>query len=180
MNPALNRIWQRIRRTVPPYALLALALLLVCAGIAPWLMALEEQADQLRAEIDLAHQSKRQDKTKVIRTVPLAEQVEEFVNALPPTNQTTDDMEQVFKIAKANQISLIKGDYKLTRSAGDPLTHYTATIPIHAPYLAIRNFSAELLDTLPHVALDELRMNRVNADDTALDSEIRLSFVYRR
>jgi len=180
MNRTMASLWQRVRRIVPPYTLFALALMMVSAGVVIWLMALDDQAESLRIDIVHKREAMRQVKPKVVRTIPLAEQVEAFVSALPSSGQTTDDIEQVFRIAKANQISLIKGEYKFTRTPGDPLARYTATFPVHASYVAIRNFSAQLLDALPHIAVDELRMNRVNADDTMLDSEIRLSFVYRR
>ena len=179
MNTLLLRLWQRTLRRLDIYRWGALGLLLLSVLLGLWATNLQREGAALRANLGRTR-SGFAALPPVVRQIPLGNQVDDFVETLPPLMQVSADLEYVFMSARQHNIQLLKGDYKYRHELNDPLASYTATFPVHADYAAIRDFSADILGTLPNAALDDLRMARDSADASQLESEIRLTFFYRR
>ena len=179
MSTALKGLWYRLLRHISATTLLAVALLLAAAAVLAWTQELDRQSEALR--VALATRRGAQPASPApVRQMPVGEQVEAFVDALPPLQASATDLEQVFHSASAHNLQLPKGEYKFKQSPNAPLLSYTATFPVHADYGSIRDFCADVLRALPNASMEELRMARSSADSTVLEAVVRFTFVYRR
>jgi hypothetical protein len=180
MNRIWSGTWNRVLRCIGPLGVAAAALALVAALVALWIPQLDLQGEALRSTLEnRVRNAPKVAPVVAVRRVPLGQQVSEFVDSLPPLNQYTSDLEGVFKSARTQKLSLLRGEYQLKQEPNAPLVVFTATFPVTADYAAIKAFTADVLKELPHVSMDELRMSRASAGSTALESTIRFSFVYR-
>jgi hypothetical protein len=179
MKAALPGLWHRLQRSVGGWRLLALALLLLALLLGFWVLQLDSQTDALRATIR-DRRAAQPAQAAPTRRVPLAEQVEDFVAAFPPLQESAADLEQVFQSARKHNLQLPRGEYKFKQEANEPLASYTATFPVKADYAALRDFSADVLGALPNASMEELRMARSSADSTLLEAVVRFTLVYRR
>jgi hypothetical protein len=143
-------------------------------------MDVKRQAQTLQLALAAKLVASRSAALPVNRAVPIAEQLNDFVATQPALTQSAGDLEQVFLSAKRRNVQLLKGEYQFKQEANQPLATYTAIFPVHADYASIRDFSADVLRSLPNASLDELRMARSGASSTVLEAVIRFSFVYRR
>ena len=180
MNTLLQGLWNRVRRRFGVYHLLSLGLLLLSLLLGAWAVDLQGRAQALRAAVD----AKRIAQAKVAqaprRRVPVAEQVNAFVDGIPALDTNANDLERLFQSARQHNVQLSRGDYKFKQEPGEPLASYTATFPVKAEYGALRDFSADILDNLPHASMEDMRMTRSAADSKVLEAVIRFTFVYRR
>jgi hypothetical protein len=108
------------------------------------------------------------------------EQLDRYVDGFPPFAQNAQDLKAVFAGAQRAQVELLKGDYVVKADPASPFITYTATFPLHQGYDALKRFAAEVLQTLPHAALEDLQLVRPDASGTELDATVRFTFVYRR
>lgn len=180
MNTALLQFWHRMLRHVGRYRLAALALLLLSLLLSVWTLQLDAQSDALRATISAKRAAHPLATAPATRHMTIAEQVDEFVAAFPPVEQSAADLEQVFQSARQHKLELPRGEYKFKQGLNEPLVSYTAVFPVKAEYGVLRDFSADVLRALPHASMDELRMSRSSADSTRLEAVMRFTLVYRR
>ena len=181
MRGFLAGSWRRVVRQHGPYGIAASLFLLTALALAAWLPRLTRANEALRAEAQrLSIERPVTAPARVIRQVPLDQQVGEFLAGFPPQTQNPVDLRHVFRIAEAHHVSLPKGEYLLKNEANAPLLTVTVSLPITADYASIKAFSAEILESVPNASLDELRMTRNEAGSKVLDSLVRFSFVYRK
>ena len=179
MSRLLLGLWRRTTRRIGATGVIGLALLLVAAAVGTAIPGLARQSDELRATLVSRADEISRKRQSVRRSVSSGEQVGEFVNAFPQLSHSADDLEQVFAAAQRYSVGLPKGEYVLKAEPNAPLVSFTATFPVRSEYGAIKAFTADVLTTLPHVSLDELRMARSDAGTGVLDAVIRFTFVYR-
>lgn len=172
----------RIQRRLGLAQLLSLVMLCACAVLAIWISSLQNDNEVLRTQI----------MSKSHRVTPVAEkdaepkratvgaQVGEFVSAFPVTGQSTDDLETIFRSAERHGVRLVRGEYQFKQDSNDPLLTLQATFPIKSDYQHIKDFTTDVLKTLPHVAMEDLRMARSDASTPTLDALVRFNMVYRR
>jgi hypothetical protein len=180
MNTILQGLWNRMRRRYGVYHLLSLALLLSSLLLGAWAVDLHTRAEALGAAISAKRVAQSKASQVPRRRVPLAEQVNAFVDGIPPLDTNANDVERLFQSARQHNVQLPRGDYKFKQEPGEPLASYSATFPVKAEYGALRDFSADVLDNVPHASMEELRMTRSSADSKVLEAVIRFTFVYRR
>lgn len=181
MNASFSGWWHRALRRLGAAGVVAMGGLLGALLLAAWLPRLEHEGLALRAEFDArSARMARPAPVVVAPHVPMGQQIGAFVQTFPPLSQHAADLRQVFASAHQRNLLLPKGEYQIKDEVGAPLVAVTATFPVVASYPTLRDFSADVLKTLPHAALDELRMTRDGAGNAALASSVRFSFVYRR
>jgi hypothetical protein len=180
MKRPLMRLWQRMLRRFGRPGIVAVALLVAALVMAALIPGLQRQGDQLRLALTSTAAAASRPGPALPRTVPVEEQIHDFVAAFPPLAQSPGDLDEVFQSARRRKVPLLKGEYQLQQDTNAPLVTYTATFPVRAEYSAIKDFTADVLRALPNASMDELRMTRSAAGTTALESVIRFSFVYRR
>ena len=181
MNRYLTGIWRRAMRKFGVLGIAAVGMLLVALALGTWIPKLATQNKALRAQAErLAIEQPEQPPVRSVRSVPLGQQVGEFLEGFPPLTQSTDDLRQVFRSAAEHQVKVPKGEYLFKNEANTPLLTVTVSLPIAADYASIKAFSAAVLESVPNASLDELRMTRDAAGNQVLESLVRFSFVYRK
>jgi hypothetical protein len=179
MNALLQRTWRRLARQVGRLGLLGIALLVPTLLIALWMPQLTRQGEDLRETLAMQADAPIRKDPSARPRLSLREQTSGFVSAMPPLSQSADDLSTVFAIAARRKLTLPKGEYKLTKDPGTSLTSYTVTLPVRSDYASLKGFSADVLEALPHGAMDELRMTRSDIDSNVLDAVVRFTLVYR-
>lgn len=178
MKHAALLLWLRLRRRIGVAGIAALLLIVPLAVAAAWTMRLDREADGLRAA--LASRASAPPVAKPARReLPPGQQVAAFLAGFPPLAQNAADLDEVFSTAKRHNLNLNRGEYQLKAENGTPLVVYTATFPVRHDYASLKDFTSDVLKTLPHASLDELRMSRPDASSSVLDATVRFTFVYR-
>jgi hypothetical protein len=182
MRAALSDWRWRIQRRLGLTNFLVLLMLLAAGLLAAWLPKLNTENETLRTQlrnVPTVDQT-RAPNPPLVQRVPVSTQVGEFVAAFPTMAQGADDLEAIFLSAERHGVRLNKGEYQLKQEAGAPLIALRATFPIKADYRHLKDFTSDVLKTLPHAAMEELRMARSDASNPVLDASVRFSLVYRR
>jgi hypothetical protein len=180
MSTYLPGLWHRVQRRYGVYHSLAVGLLLLSLLLGAWAADLHTQVETLRAIISAKRVAQSKASQAPRRRIPVAEQVNAFVDGIPSLDTNANDLERLFQSARQHNVQLPRGDYKFKQESGEPLASYSASFPVKAEYGALRDFSADILDNLPHASMEELRMTRASADSKVLEAVIRFTFVYRR
>jgi hypothetical protein len=174
-------IWRRILRRLGRTGVAATALLAVSVALLATLPHFQKQTRALQtAQAEQAERMASKSVRIPVRQVPLGEQIDRFVTAFPQQSQHADDLQAVFSAAEKKKLKLPRGEYQFRNDANARLVTVTASFPVTADYGTVKAFTAEVLKSVPHASLDELRMNRESAGSQVLESWIRFSFVYRR
>lgn len=177
MSPRPYRTWQALLRRAGLPGVAALALMPATAAIAWWLPQLKRQNDDLRVQVAATAAAPRTQPRP--RAASDGEQLKQLVAQFPPLGQSADDVARVFSLARARNVNLSRGDYQLKSDPNAALVTYAVTFPVRNEYGALKAFTADVLEALPHVSMDEMRMSRTDATTGALDSTVRFTFVYR-
>ena len=107
------------------------------------------------------------------------EQLVGYVSTFPQAEQMPDDLGAIYASAERHKVALVRGDYQLKAERDSPFVSYIATFPVHSEYAAVKAFAADVLQTLPHASLDELKLSRDGAETGALDAVVRITLTYR-
>ena len=96
----------------------------------------------------------------------------------PPERQFFSDLERMYQIAGAAGIAMDEVTYRTERPAASPwVVHYT-TFTVPADYGRMRQLLATLLDALPHLSLQTLRLERPDATASNGLLTCTMAFVY--
>ncbi len=171
-------LWHGVRRRIGTTGFVAIVLAVVTVGLLLLLPPLLRDGQAQRAQL-MAEAAAAAARPPMRAPVAPSEQLRRFVAGFPPFSQNARDLDKVFECAQRHNLQLPKGEYKLKRERGAPFVTYTATFPVHNDYNVFKDFTAEVLRSLPHVSMDELRLSRHDAGTTSLDAVVRFTFVYR-
>lgn len=154
---------------------LALLFLGSAAGMAWWTPRLADESTLLRAQAD-AETVRARARLRDLPPDPAA-QMAQFREWFPHPDRTTEDLRTIFRVARRQQVQLLRGDYAGGRQAEARLATYDIVLPVRAGYPGIRAFVAAVLNELPHASLADLRMERAQGD--AIDARVHLTLFYR-
>jgi hypothetical protein len=103
----------------------------------------------------------------------------EPVLLIPDDAAHLDDLREMFRQAKAKTVTILAVEYRQELKGSLGIRVRTVDLRMQEDYPKLKRFVAELLMGMPHLSLNEIRVERKDA--TALDGEIllSLSFVYR-
>lgn len=102
-----------------------------------------------------------------------------FYNFFPTMAAAPDWLEKIYAAAARQSISLEQGEYKLLGSSGERLAAYQINLPIRGSDLQIRNFVAEVLNSVPVAALEDLSFQRPAIGGSAVEAKVRLMLYLR-
>jgi Tfp pilus assembly protein PilO len=160
--------------------LLGAALLVVAAGFV-W-FALQPARQQLRTlETQHADLSAR-DKGQKLRPEPPTQrsQLANFYAFFPLTEAVPEMLGKIQRAAQRNDLTLAKGEYKLTQDRDFHLATYQITLPVIGGYGQVRGFVNDVLDAVPAAALEELTLKREAVHDDALEARVRFTLFLGR
>lgn len=103
----------------------------------------------------------------------------EALFTVPEDSSHIDDLTRLFKLAKAKGVHIGTVEYRQEQSPSLQVLVRTLDIRIHEDYPKLKGFVAELLGTMPHVSLQEIRVDRKDAVTLQGQVLLRLAFVYR-
>ena len=101
-----------------------------------------------------------------------------FYRQFPPVERLPDELERLYALARAAKVELQRADYRL-EDRGGALAAYQITLPLHGSYPQIRTFIGAVLQAMPTLSLDALRLERRKADDGVIDVQLRLTAYFR-
>ncbi|MDB5870673.1 MAG: hypothetical protein JWQ07_115 [Ramlibacter sp.] len=103
----------------------------------------------------------------------------DLLSGLPPYRTHTDDVSALLKIASQQAVTIRSAEYRSDASPSLPVVFRVADIRMDEEYPRIKAFVAETLKRMPHVSLDEIRIDQASASAGKLQVSLRLSFAYR-
>lgn len=99
---------------------------------------------------------------------------------LPSERQRGRDVASLVETAQRIGLGLERADYAQASAGGTDVTRLSATLPLTGSYTAVRRYVAEVLNELPHAALESLQIERPSAKSTQLQATARLVLFYRQ
>lgn len=130
-------------------------------------VAAAEQATELRTQLQqaVARMAERKPAAGTALDVPLA-----YAHVA--------DVETMVRIAKQQGIRLGALQFRPDATPQPPYVVRTAEFRIEEDYAQLKTFLAELLGRLPHMYLDELRVDQSAGAGNKVQATLRMSFVY--
>lgn len=99
---------------------------------------------------------------------------------LPSERQRGRDVAQLVATAQRVGLGLERADYAQASAGGGDVTRLSANLPLTGSYAALRRYVAEVLNEMPHAALESLQIERPSAKSTQLQATARLVLFYRQ
>lgn len=155
---------------------LGLGSLLACAGF--YLSAVVPAERELAAQQLAAERLRTRTPHQAVAADGRGDQLRRFYNLFPPVDQLTDQLEQLYSIARKSQLELSQGEYRLEKR-GAGLWSYRVVLPVRGTYPQVRGFVAAVLKSMPIASVDGLRFERKKAVDTQIDAQVRLTIHFR-
>ena len=134
-----------------------------------------EETTTLQGQVE-TEGARRQDRLKQRERDPET-QLRAFRDRLPDSTQYLADLRAIFRVARDQQVELVRGDYASARRADAGLTAHEVILPMKTNYTALRAFVAGVLNVLPNASLVELRLERTQGDQ--LNARVHLTLYYR-
>ena len=161
------KVFRRFLESLGPAGVAGLGVLLFCvpfyfSALAP------AQAELARKKIPVKEKHEEPDA-----------ELERFYNRFPRLERLHGELEALYGHARASQVQLLQGEYRLESRAGG-LTAYHVTLPVRASYPQLRQFVGRVLRDMPTASLDALRFERKKAADAQLQAQVRITIYLRK
>jgi hypothetical protein len=101
-----------------------------------------------------------------------------FYAFFPPAEALTKELERLYAHARASELHLQEGEYRLEPRASG-LTTYRVTLPVRGTYAQVRKFVGRVLQDMPTASLDTLRFERKRPAEAQLDAQLRFTLYLR-
>ncbi len=155
-----------------------LLLLLAAALLALWqytrLPSMEaERGALLREARALAEEAKRPPRER-------PRGPEQALAALPAPTGHAADLRVLYRVAQRHHVEIERADLQQTSAADAEVVVVGATLPLRGRYVDLKRCAGEWLQTLPHAALLDLRLERPDIGSRELKARVRLALHYRR
>ena len=98
--------------------------------------------------------------------------LQKFYDFFTSDQEITDQLARIYNVARANDLELKQGDYKVVRAKGERMMQYQISLPLAGGYNQIRSFAAQVLAEMPTLALDQIRFERKQANDSTIEAQI--------
>jgi hypothetical protein len=152
--------------------------LLVCAAavLIGWVLPTRSEVSSMQQEA-LAQAERGVDTQKAapVSDDPLAD----FYDFFPLADTSAQWLGKVYAVAEKQRLDLPRGEYRLASPAGEPIATYEAVFALRGRYSQVRGFIAGVLEEIPMVALDDVRLERQRTADSMVDARLRLTFFLR-
>jgi hypothetical protein len=108
-----------------------------------------------------------------------AEPVDNLAAQLPSFTTHLWDIEVLFALAKDHGVVLGPITYRSEASPSMPVLTRLLEVRLDEEYPKIKKFVAELLKRMPHLYLEEIRVDQGGASASKLQATLKISFVYQ-
>ena len=155
---------------------IGIGLLLFSAGLYhAWIAPAQAEAAAIQDKAARARERAGLPATRHAAEEPLAE----FYAYFPPAANVPELLQKLYELADRQGLTLPNGEYKLAAGTDERLVAYEAMLPMQGSYPQLHKFIVTVLNELPNVALDELKLERQQSTETAVDAQVRLTFFLR-
>ncbi|MNH36700.1 hypothetical protein D3C79_975180 [compost metagenome] len=107
-------------------------------------------------------------------------ELENFHKQLPAQPQATVAIDRIYALAKAEQITLARGEYALGVDPKTQLARYQILLPVRGSYPQIRRYVHALLGQLPALVLEDIDLQRKKIGDRELTGRLRMTLYLSR
>lgn len=160
-----------------PVAALALACFIggvLC--LAWWLPSLEQTLLSRQAEVDqLVHAAGERKPAPALPPSQSEQRVARFYDNLGENSYAEQQLKTIFEIASRRSLVLNAGEYKSSYEKNSDTFAYQIQLPVTGPYLEIREFCEEVLQTIPFAALDEVSFKRQTISTNNLEAKLQFT-----
>ncbi|MBV6289095.1 type 4a pilus biogenesis protein PilO [Pseudomonas aegrilactucae] len=156
--------------------LLLLALLYGASLVPQWqqVNALRDRHAQLAEQVRQLKRGERQ------VAVQAADPLQDLHRQLPAQPQATEVIERLYALARAEKITLARGEYALGVDPKTRLARYQILLPLRGSYPQIRRFLHALLGQMPALVLEDIDLQRKRIGDSELTGRIRMTLFLSR
>ncbi len=163
--------------TIGPLGVLGVGLLICAAAVfLGWVLPTRSEVSAIQRQVlALDEQGTGTQKTAPVSQDPLAD----FYDFFPPAETSAQWLGKVYAVAEKERLDLPRGEYRLASPAGEPIATYEAVFALRGRYPQLRAFIAGILEEIPIVALDDVRLERQRTADSMVDARLRLTFFLR-
>jgi hypothetical protein len=102
-----------------------------------------------------------------------------FLTQLPADATHLDDIGWIFKIAKEQGVNLGAVTYRAETTGAIPVVVRSMEVRVDEEYPKLKMFLAQMLRDLPHLSVDEIRIEQGNVPTGKLQATVHLSLIYR-
>lgn len=108
-----------------------------------------------------------------------AERLAAFYARFPAETALPARLRELHRLAADHGVALARADYRISRESGTGLQRVTLSLPVSGAFEPVYGWLAEVLATMPEVALDSLSVKREETTDGELEVELRLVLFVR-
>jgi len=159
-----------------PAGVLGLGVLFFCIPF--YVSALRPAERELAALRSTAERLHARGPFPVVAADQRVDELRRFYALLPPLDRLTDELEQVYALARDAQLDLMQGEYRLEARGMGPAA-YHIMLPIRGTYEQVRAFVASVLNEKPTASVDALRLERKTIAETRIEAQVRLTLYFR-
>lgn len=98
-----------------------------------------------------------------------------FYDFFPSIDSSPYWIKELDRIAKKHKVELSRSDYRLMQEQDSKLARYEMILPVHGSYPQIRAFIADMLETIPAIALVDIALKRENIKSGKLDARLSVN-----
>lgn len=109
-----------------------------------------------------------------------AQQLVAFYRFFPAATEAPETLRRVYEAARAQDLVLDQGEYRLLPEQSDKLVRYQVTLPVKGPYPQIQRFLAAVLTENPVVSLEDISFEKQRVADRVVGARIRLAVYLRK
>jgi len=108
------------------------------------------------------------------------QQLADFHRQLPAQPAATATIDRIYAAARAENLSLARGEYSLGIDPKTRLARYRILLPVRAGYPQLRRFLHRLLAEVPALVLEDVEFKRKDIHETELEARIRMTLYLSR
>jgi hypothetical protein len=171
----VNRV-QEWLRALGPTGVIGIGVLIFCIPF--YFSAVRQAEHELQAQRSIAERLRARTPFQPVGSEGRAEELRRFYSLFPPIEKLPDQVEQIHALARAANLELLQGEYRLERPPVG-LAFYRITLPLRGNYAQIRRFVGATLKSMPVASLEALRFERKKVGDSRLEAQMRLTVYFR-
>lgn len=139
------------------------------------LVPMTHNVSALNGQVEALQKEFRMSGKRFRRPATANEQLQNFHAFFPRLQSTPEWLGKIDAAAKANDLTLRAGEYKLEHRTDERLMRYQMILPVSGTYTQIRGFLAGVLKSLPAASIDEISLQRDDIKKSTVEARIRLT-----
>jgi Tfp pilus assembly protein PilO len=138
-----------------------------------WAAVLPQKENVLKLKEQAASMQQRtQAEAAVTTKLDDNQALQVFYDFFPSIDSSPYWIKELDRIANKHKVELSRSDYRLMQEQDSKLVRYEMILPVHGSYPQIRAFIADMLETIPAIALVDIALKRENIKSGKLDARL--------